>query len=136
MFFVGRSLLKLILLIVAMGIAIPQNALAAELVALGKTSWPSFRHDLAQTGVASASLPDKLDKLWEVSLGDQIVATSAIVGDFVYVPCLSGELSCLDRATGAKIWGYKTVDKVEPNSFAPGFKSSPTVTGSPRRHQR
>ena len=101
---------------------------AAELIAPGKTSWSSFRHDLAQTGVASSDLPDKLEKLWEVSVGDQIVATCAIVGDFVYVPCLSGELVCLKRATGDKVWGYKTVDKVDPNSFAPGFKSSPTVT--------
>ena len=70
----------------------------------------------------------KLEKIWEVSLGDQIVATSAIVGDYVYVPCLSGELFCLERATGKTVWSYKTVEKVEPNSFPPGFKSSPTVT--------
>lgn len=103
---------------------------AAELSAPGKASWASFRHDLAQTGVSSSSLPDKLEKLWEVSVGDQIVATCAIVGDFVYVPCLSGELVCLKRANGEKVWGYKTVDKVDPNSFAPGFKSSPTVTAN------
>jgi eukaryotic-like serine/threonine-protein kinase len=101
---------------------------AADLPPPTKTSWKSFRHDLAQTGVASSTLPEKLELLWEVSLGDQVVATSAVVGEFVYVPCLSGELVCLDRKTGAKIWGYKSVEKVEKNSFAPGFKSSPTVT--------
>ncbi|MBS0204007.1 MAG: PQQ-binding-like beta-propeller repeat protein [Planctomycetes bacterium] len=94
------------------------------------TSWTSFRHDLAQTGVATSSLPNDLDLLWEVSLGDQILATAAIVGDFVYVPCLSGELVCLERRTGARVWGYKSVEKVEKNSFAPGFKSSPTVAGN------
>lgn len=92
-------------------------------------SWSSFRHDLGQTGVATSSLPAQLDLLWEVTLGDQILATSAIVGDFVYVPCLSGELFCLDRKTGKKVWTYKTVEVVEKNSFAPGFKSSPTVAG-------
>ena len=93
-----------------------------------KTSWTSFRHDLSQTGVASSPLPDQLEKLWEVTLGDQILATAAIVGDFVYVPCLSGELNCLEKASGKIVWKYKSVEKVEPNSFAPGFKSSPTVT--------
>ncbi len=93
------------------------------------SSWASFRHDLAQTGVASSSLPSELELLWEVTLGDQVLATAAIVGDFVYVPCLSGELVCLDRKTGAKHWAYKTVEVVEKNSFAPGFKSTPTVAG-------
>ncbi len=105
-----------------------REGLAAERTISDKTSWSSFRHDLAQTGVASSDLPEKLEKLWEVSLGDQVVATSAIVGDFVYVPCLSGELFCLERTTGNKVWAYKTVDNVQPNTFAPGFKSSPTVT--------
>ena len=93
------------------------------------SGWASFRHDLAQTGVASSPLPTELELLWEVSLGDQILATAAIVGDFVYVPCLSGELVCLDRKTGARVWAYKTVEVVEKNSFAPGFKSTPTVAG-------
>lgn len=100
----------------------------AELAAPSKTSWTSFRHDLTQTGVATSELPETLDKLWEVSLGDQILSTAAIVGDFVYVPCLSGELTCLRRLTGEKVWTYKTVEQVATNSFAPGFKSSPTVT--------
>ena len=73
---------------------------AVELEPPGKSSWPSFRHDLTQTGVASSTLPDPLEKLWEVALGDQILGAAAIVGDFVYVPCLSGELTCLKRLTG------------------------------------
>lgn len=118
-----RNLLTILL----MGIA-AVTANAADTSKAARTSWPSFRHDLSQTGVASSPLPEKLEKLWEVTLGDQIVATCAIVGNNVYVPCLSGELFCLNRTTGAKIWAYKTVEKVEANSFAPGFKSSPTVT--------
>lgn len=101
---------------------------AAELAAPSDRSWASFRHDLRQTGVATAPLPDKLELLWQVELGDQIVATAAIVGEQVYVPCLSGELVCLNRLTGERIWTYKSVEMVDKNSFAPGFKSSPTVT--------
>ena len=78
----------------------------AELKPVSPTGWSSFRHDLAQTGVATSTLPDKLELLWEVTLGEQVVATAAIVGEFVYVPCLSGELFCLKRQTGEKVWTY------------------------------
>ncbi|MBX3452106.1 MAG: PQQ-binding-like beta-propeller repeat protein [Planctomycetaceae bacterium] len=106
----------------------PNLGEAAELKTPDSSSWASFRGNLSQTGVAQSSLPDKLEKLWEIELGDQIVATSAIVGDRVYVPCLSGELACLDKRTGEKIWSYKSVEVVPDNSFAPGFKAAPTVT--------
>ena len=108
------------------GIAAPM--VAADTPNSDQTSWKSFRHDLNQSGVASSSLPEKLEKLWEVSLGEQILSTAAIVGDYVYVPCLSGELTCLRRSNGEKVWAYKTVENVAANTFAPGFKSSPTVT--------
>lgn len=123
---IPKSLLPLFLVVIS-GSLLPA-ADTSKSAEPATSSWPSFRHDLKQTGVATTSLPDKLEKLWEVSLGDQIVATSAIVGDHVYVPCLSGELFCLERSTGKTVWSYKTVEKVEPNSFPPGFKSSPTVT--------
>ena len=102
---------------------------AAEPKFAESSSWPSFRHDLSQSGVATTSLPANLELIWEVTLGDQILATAAIAGDFVYVPCLSGRLHCLARKTGEKIWAYKSVEVVEKNSFAPGFKSSPTISG-------
>jgi outer membrane protein assembly factor BamB len=109
-------------------VALATSLSAAEPAPPGPDSWASFRRDWSLTGVATAPLPEKLELLWEVEIGDQIVATPAIVGDDVYVPCLSGELVCLDKATGRKRWGYRTVEEVPKNSFAPGFKSSPTVT--------
>ncbi len=103
---------------------------AAEPAAVPQASWPSFRRDWQLTGVATSSLPSDLELLWQVELGDQILATSAIVGNRVYVPCLSGELVCLDLKTGKRVWTYKSVEVVDKNSFAPGFKSSPTVTAT------
>lgn len=94
------------------------------------SSWASFRKNLSQTGVAETTLPDKLELLWQIELGEQVVASAAIVGEHVYIPCLSGELVCVNRKTGQRVWTYKSVEKVEPNSFAPGFKSSPTVTAT------
>lgn len=100
----------------------------AQEIAAGRTSWRSFRHDHGLTGVATSSLPADLELQWQVALGDQVLATAAIVGAHVYVPCLSGELVCLDRKTGTRVWAYRTLEVVPKNSFAPGFKSSPTVT--------
>ena len=93
------------------------------------TSWNSFRHDPHHTGVASCQLTNDLELLWESTLGDQVLATVAIVGDEVYIPCLSGEVVCLEKKTGRRKWAYRTMEVVPKNSFAPGFKSSPTVTG-------
>ncbi|MDZ4686347.1 MAG: PQQ-binding-like beta-propeller repeat protein, partial [Planctomycetaceae bacterium] len=119
---------RIILLVTGFGLFGAESGLAADIQPPGTTSWPAFRRDTALTGVATGKLPDKLELLWQVELGDQIVATAAIVGEHVYVPCLSGELVCLDRKTGKKLWGYRSVEVVPANSFAPGFKSSPTVT--------
>jgi len=109
-------------------LCLPTFVAAAELKAPDASSWASFRGDLTQTGIAHTDLPEKLELLWEVELGDQILATAAIVGEQVYVPCLSGKLFCLERKTGKTIWTYQSVENVEKNSFAPGFKAAPTVT--------
>src|SRR5581483_10781199 len=65
---------------------------AADLKPPGESSWPSFRKTPNLTGVAHTQLPEKLELLWQGELGDQILASAAIVGDHVYVPCLSGEI--------------------------------------------
>jgi len=101
---------------------------AAEPKPTDDASWPSFRRTANLTGVATTQLPAKLELLWQVELGDQIIASAAVVGDQVFVPCLSGEIVCLNRANGERVWIYKSVEKVPANSFAPGFKSSPLVT--------
>ncbi|HET6425207.1 MAG TPA: PQQ-binding-like beta-propeller repeat protein [Planctomycetaceae bacterium] len=103
---------------------------AEPLKAPDDASWSSFRKNLAQTGIAKTTLPEKLELLWQIELGEQVVASAAIVGEHVYIPCLSGELVCVSRQTGKTLWTYKSVEKVEPNSFAPGFKSSPTVSAT------
>jgi outer membrane protein assembly factor BamB len=119
--------MRVVTLITMAGLAALAAGHAAEKPASKSADWPSFRQNSTQTGIAGTELPEKLELLWETSVGEQVVATCAIVEDRVYVPCLSGELLCLELATGKPIWKYKTVAEVDPNSFAPGFKSSPTV---------
>ena len=46
-----------------------------------KSSWASFRNDDEQRGIATSSLPEKLELLWKVPTQDGWVASVAIVGD-------------------------------------------------------
>lgn len=97
----------------------------------GPESWTSFRNGNFQTGVATTTLPDKLELLWTYTVAEKdgmIKSTAAIVGDYVYVGSLCGELVCLDRRQGKKIWSYRSREEVDPEAFIPGFKASPAVT--------
>ncbi len=94
----------------------------------GPTSWASFRNGNQQLGIATSKLPDELELLWKYKATDGVPATAAIVGDRVYVGLLKGELVCLDLKSGKKIWGYRSIDDPDPNTFAPGFKAGARVT--------
>ncbi len=98
------------------------------LVEPGISSWPSFRNGRELLGVAHGPLSEKLELLWTYKAGDQIFSTAAIVGDFVYAASLSGELFCLSRTDGKRIWTYRSKTSSNPKEFIPGFKASPAVT--------
>ena len=91
-------------------------------------SWPTFRRTADLAGVASSPLPSKLKQKWKITSKDGFTSTAAIVGEHVYVGALSGEMLCLKLSTGDVVWSYRTLDKVEKNTFLPGFQSSPAVT--------
>jgi len=91
-------------------------------------SWASFRNGPLQTGVATSSLPEKLELRWKHPMTDGVVTASAIVGEHVYVPGLGGNLVCLRLDTGKPVWSYRSIESDDPDEFAPGFKAAPTVT--------
>jgi outer membrane protein assembly factor BamB len=100
----------------------------AKLSPITATSWPSFRNGDQQLGVAGSTLPEKPELLWKYPTTDGVVATAAIVGEYAYVPELSGYLRCFELATGKLIWSYRSLDDPDPDKFAWGFKAAPTVT--------
>ena len=72
-------------------------------------SWPLFRGDAAATGVARATLPEKLELLWTFSTKKGgFESTAAIVDGTVYIGCTDGKLYALDLATGKKRWEFST----------------------------
>ncbi len=90
--------------------------------------WTSFRNGPQLLGLAAEPITDTPGVLWTLDAPDGVAATAAIAGGRVYVADLSGRLRCVDRAGGKVLWTYHSVAEVKPNTFAPGFKASPTVT--------
>jgi outer membrane protein assembly factor BamB len=72
-----------------------------------KPDWPVFRGNAEQTGVASDTLPDKLELLWKFSTKDSIEGAPAIAGGVVYVGSFDEYLYALDLANGKEKWKYK-----------------------------
>ncbi len=92
------------------------------------TDWSSFRNGLTLWGLTGSRLPAEPELLWKHPAADGVASTAAIVGDRAYVATLSGELHCFELRTGDIHWTYHSVEKGKETTFAPGFKSSPTVT--------
>lgn len=114
--------------LLAGGLAAPVlNSAAAAPTNESSTAWSSFRNGNQLRGIATSSLPEKLELLWKEPIEDGVMATAAIVGDHVFAASYGGEVICFDRLTGKRVWTYFS-DKKKPNSIIPGFQSSPTVT--------
>lgn len=101
---------------------------ATKVAPVQKTSWSSFRNGNQLHGIAHSSLPKKLELKWKLAVKDGVTATAAIVGDHVYCGTFGGELICLNRETGERVWTYFSEERKKPNDFIPGFQASPTVT--------
>lgn len=69
--------------------------------------WPVFRGNAEQTGVAFATLPDKLDVLWKFATKDSVEGAPAIAGGVVYIGSFDEYLYALDLGTGQEKWKYK-----------------------------
>ncbi|RPI90283.1 MAG: hypothetical protein EHM42_01625, partial [Planctomycetaceae bacterium] len=106
------------------------GAVAAPVI--GSESWPTFRNGNSQRGLASTSLPATLEQLWAVDSGPKdamVTATAAIVGEHVYAASLNGEVFCLDRLTGRRLWTYRSREEPDTSKFIPGFKAAVAVSG-------
>jgi outer membrane protein assembly factor BamB len=70
-------------------------------------SWPVFRGDPQCDGVASQTLPDKLQVLWKRTFKDAAFeATAVVAGGVVYLGGLDGHLRALELADGREKWHF------------------------------
>ncbi|WP_437187359.1 PQQ-binding-like beta-propeller repeat protein [Planctomicrobium sp. SH668] len=105
---------------------IPSRGQAQDVAQL-EDQWVSFRNGVGNPGIAHTSLPAELKQLWTLTTPDGTVSTAAISKGRVYIGTLSGDFHCLDLKTGEIHWTYRSVEVVEPNSFAPGFNAPATL---------
>jgi outer membrane protein assembly factor BamB len=70
-------------------------------------NWPVFRGDGAQSGVASAPLPNSLALAWSFKAQDSVEGAPTIVEQTVYVGAMDRKLYALDLASGVKKWHYQ-----------------------------
>ena len=85
--------------------------------------WTSFRDGLHNRGLAESGLPQEPKLAWEIETPDGTASTPVISDGRVYMGTLSGDLHCIDLKSGKVQWTYRSVEKVDPNSFAPGFNA-------------
>src|SRR5438067_2541156 len=75
--------------------------------------WPMFRGGPALLGVASGSLPEKLNLVWSFKTGGPVKSSAAIEEGRVFIGSQDGNVYGLDFAKGNKLWTFKTGGPVE-----------------------
>jgi outer membrane protein assembly factor BamB len=81
-----------------------------------------------QRGLATTTLTDNPQLLWEYPVRDGVTSTPAIEGGFAYIGTLSGQLLCLELRTGKLLWSCRSIETTDPKQFAPGFRAPVTLT--------
>jgi len=78
------------------------------------TDWPTYRHDVARSGVASSPVPAKLAKGWETQLGKGNISSPVIAGGHVFVSCIDAHLVCaLNAKDGKRHWSFTAGGRVD-----------------------
>ena len=76
-------------------------------------SWPMFRGNPGQTGIASGNLPSALRLRWKFKTKDAITSSPAIAHGRAYIGSNDGSVYALKLGNGQKVWSFKTGDAVE-----------------------
>ncbi|MFN0135438.1 MAG: PQQ-binding-like beta-propeller repeat protein, partial [Phycisphaerae bacterium] len=85
-----------------------------------RDSWPMFRGDLQNRGVANTKLADKLELKWKFATtpDESIESTAAIVDGVAYVGATDGHLYAINLKDGMLRWKFRSGEPI---------KSSPTI---------
>lgn len=85
--------------------------------------WPVDRGNVAATGAAPQTLPEKLKVEWEYEAGETVDTSPVVAADRVFIGDVAGAVHALDLKTGQKIWKQET----ELGFMAPPTASSEIV---------
>ena len=96
-------------------------------------SWSQFRGTPELSGVSASSVPDTLELLWTLDVGESIDSSAAIVDGTVYVGTYLGELVAVDLHSGSEKWRYQASEDMGNRRVVSGCSRRPRLRGRPRR---
>lgn len=70
--------------------------------------WPMFRGTPEQKGSVATKLPDKLETLWSIPIGDGVEATPVHDGQLVFIGSLDNKFQAFNLKDGKPVWSQKT----------------------------
>lgn len=88
-----------------------------KLVSAGRSpaseSWPAYRHDAQRSGSTTATLPGRLEPLWQVDIGGE--PTSPVVADGCVIVAVkdSRRVLALNASTGRELWQYSAGGRID-----------------------
>jgi len=75
--------------------------------------WPTYRHDPARSGYTKASVPTKLKRSWQASIGGKLTPP-VIAGGRVYVAAVDRHtVHALDAGSGKEAWTFTAGGRVD-----------------------
>ena len=72
--------------------------------------WSQFRGNPTLTGISESKLPDSLNLLWTLEVGESIESSAAIADGVVYVGSQSGDLLAVKLSSGEELWRYRAAE--------------------------
>jgi len=116
----GLSLLLFIVMfsLFAAGNWAVQFAMAAG--GSGTDDWTMFRHDLQHSGYSTSTAPSTNQTQWIFTATSDVYSSPAVADGKLYIGASDGRVYCLNAATGALIWSYKTGSDARSPAVADG----------------
>jgi outer membrane protein assembly factor BamB len=116
----GLSLLLFIVMFSLFAAGIPKMQFAMADGGSGTDDWTMFRHDAQHSGYSTSTAPSTNQTQWSFTTGSDVYSSPAVADGKVYIGANDGRIYCLNAATGALIWTYKTGNDARSPAVADG----------------
>jgi len=84
--------------------------------------WPTYRHDEARSGAATAAVPTELGQAWQTELGGRLSAPTVAAGKLFVAAVDAHTVHALDSATGKRLWSFTAGGRVDsPPTYYQGL---------------
>lgn len=106
------------------------SALDSRPSALGSSDWPTYRHDPARSGRASAPISAELKCAWQASPGGRLSSPVIAEGRALVASVDAHTIHAFDALRGQPLWQYTAGGRIDsPPTVAQGWVVSGAVDG-------